>query len=455
MKKNLLTNLRWISAVSRRFARVDRKGRSAVTSTLATLGICFGVMTLTVVMSVMNGFQMSFIDAILEVSSYHLRAVDVPESQESELIAACAKDKNITACVPFYEAQVLMTGEKGGAEAVNVRAADDSIYYDDEGFRRELKMLSGSFDLHDADSIILGSTLARTLGVRVGSTVNLLVMSGGSDVELFSNDRVFTVSGIFTTGYTEINSGYAFVSTQAASKYFGSSAKKIWGIKLKKYDSDLRALNSLSKQLGWLSASEAGVSKPQSKSNSIALPQPQLLSWRNFNRTFFGALRIEKNMLLLLVALIFVVVAINIYNGMRRLVFERRTEIAVLSALGARKSGIKAIFIMRGLFMGTFGALIGVALGIIISLNTDVVFTAAAKLMYALQYVWTAITNHQNLQYVQVNSTYNLYATIPARVFPGEVTAITLFGILSPLFASLAASRNVLKMTVSEVLHNE
>ena len=79
MKKNLITQIRWISAVSRRFARVDRKGRSAVTSRLATLGICFGVMTLTVVMSIMNGFQMSFIDAILEVSSYHLRAVDVPE----------------------------------------------------------------------------------------------------------------------------------------------------------------------------------------------------------------------------------------------------------------------------------------------------------------------------------------------------------------------------------------
>ena len=65
--------IRWISAVSRRFARVDRKGRSAVTSALATLGICFGVMTLTVVMSVMNGFQMSFIDAILELTSYHVR----------------------------------------------------------------------------------------------------------------------------------------------------------------------------------------------------------------------------------------------------------------------------------------------------------------------------------------------------------------------------------------------
>ena len=427
--------IKWISTVSRRFARVDRKGRSAVTSRLATLGICFGVMTLTVVMSVMNGFQMSFIDAILEVSSYHLRAVDVPVEQEEALIAACQADKHIRACLPFYEAQALMTGEKGGALAVNVRAADEGIYFKDEGFQKQLKMLSGDFDFSEPDTIILGSTLARNLGVRVGSQVNLLVMSGGSDVDLFSSDRIFTVAGIFTTGYGEINSSYAFTGLESAEKYFGSSAKKIWGIKLNKYDDDLRAINSLNK--------------------TIEGSKAQLVSWRSFNRTFFGALRIEKNMLLLLVALIFVVVAINIYNGMRRLVFERRTEIAVLSALGARESGIKAIFIMRGLIMGTLGALAGVLLGIIISLNTDVVFTMAAKFMYGVQYLITALTDKSNLQYVQVNSSYNLYASIPARVFPGEVIAITLFGVFSPLIASWAASRNVLKMTVSEVLHNE
>lgn len=433
MKQGLVSNLRWITAISRRFARVDRKGRSAVTSALATLGICFGVMTLTVVMSVMNGFQMSFIDAILEVSSYHIRAVDVSENSEEALIKECKGNKYISACVPFYEAQALMTGNKGGAVAVNVRAADSSIYYDDPGFKKQLKMLSGTFEFPDEDSIILGNTLARNLGLHVGSTVNLLVMSGGSDVELFSSDRIFTVSGIFTTGYGEINNSYAFVGTEAAAKYFGSSAKKIWGIKLKKYDGDLRALSALKKNL----------------------PEITFLSWRSFNRTFFGALRIEKNMLLLLVALIFVVVAINIYNGMRRLVFERRTEIAVLSALGAGKNGIKSIFIMRGLIMGALGAFAGVVLGILISLNTDLVFSGAAKLMYAIQYLITAITDHQNLQYVQVNSSYNLYASIPARIFPGEVVAITLFGIISPLAASFAASRNVLKMTVSEVLHNE
>lgn len=437
-KNNFFNSLRWISVVSRRFARVDRKGRSAVTSVLATLGICFGVMTLTVVMSVMNGFQMSFIDSILEVSSYHLRVINVAPEQENALKAACETEKRIRACVPFYEAQALMTGEKGGAVAVNVRAADESIYYKDEGFKKELRMISGSFDFSETDSIILGSTLARNLGVRTGDTVNLLVMSGGSDVDLFSSDRLFTVRGIFTTGYAEINSACAFTGTAAAEKYFGASAKKIWGIKIKNYDKDLGVVASLKKQLGFSDLSKT-----------------QIQSWRSFNKTFFGALRIEKNMLLLLVALIFVVVAINIYNGMRRLVFERRTEIAVLSALGARKGGIKSIFIMRGFIMGTVGALTGVVLGIIISLNTDVVFTLAAKLMYGIQYLITALTDRQNLQYVQINSSYNLYASIPARLFPGEVTAITLFGVFSPLIASWAASRNVLKLTVSEVLHNE
>lgn len=437
-KNNFFNSLRWISVVSRRFARVDRKGRSAVTSVLATLGICFGVMTLTVVMSVMNGFQMSFIDSILEVSSYHLRVINVAPEQENALKAACETEKRIRACVPFYEAQALMTGKKGGAVAVNVRAADESIYYKDEGFKKELRMISGSFDFSETDSIILGSTLARNLGVRTGDTVNLLVMSGGSDVDLFSSDRLFTVRGIFTTGYAEINSACAFTGTAAAEKYFGASAKKIWGIKIKNYDKDLGVVASLKKQLGLSDSSKT-----------------QIQSWRSFNKTFFGALRIEKNMLLLLVALIFVVVAINIYNGMRRLVFERRTEIAVLSALGARKGGIKSIFIMRGFIMGTVGALTGVVLGIIISLNTDVVFTLAAKLMYGIQYLITALTDRQNLQYVQINSSYNLYASIPARLFPGEVTAITLFGVFSPLIASWAASRNVLKLTVSEVLHNE
>ena len=77
-------NKSWIFYVCKRFSRVDRTGRAAATSVLATLGICLGVTTLIVIMSVMNGFQMSFIDTILEVSSYHLQVSDLPESKEKE-----------------------------------------------------------------------------------------------------------------------------------------------------------------------------------------------------------------------------------------------------------------------------------------------------------------------------------------------------------------------------------
>ena len=85
MKIKKITSLSSISFVSKRFASVDTKGRTAVTSFLATLGICVGVMTLIVVISVMNGFQMSFIDSILEISSFHARVQNINQEYENDL----------------------------------------------------------------------------------------------------------------------------------------------------------------------------------------------------------------------------------------------------------------------------------------------------------------------------------------------------------------------------------
>ena len=91
--KSYFSSIKWIFSVSNRFARVDRNGRSAATSKLATLGICFGVMTLIVVMSVMNGFQMSFIDSILEISSYHVRVNDVEQNDFQKIKDFCEQNK--------------------------------------------------------------------------------------------------------------------------------------------------------------------------------------------------------------------------------------------------------------------------------------------------------------------------------------------------------------------------
>ena len=187
----------------------------------------------------------------------------------------------------------------------------------------------------------------------------------------------------------------------------------MFSIKLKNYEKDVEALSEI----------------------KVKFPEIKIQSWREFNKSFFGALRIEKNILMLLVCIIFVVVGINIYNGMRRLVFERRQEISILSALGGTESEIKSIFIMRGLTSGAAGSFLGLALGLLICVNIKPIFDFAG--------------------FLTQNYMFTVFAQIPAKIVFREVFFITLFGIASPLWAAWKASKNVLDLKVSEVLHDE
>ena len=424
---------RWIFDVSRRFASVDRKSRSSATSFLAVLVICFGVMSLVTVVSVMNGFQMSFVNAIMELSSFHIRVSNLESQAEADFLDSCADSKEIRCVSPFYESQALLVGNKSKESAGIIRGVDARTCEFDEGFAREIKIVSGSFDLSSADSIVLGSYLAQSLGVTTGNTVNLLALSGGKDVELLSQNRQFKVTGIFECGYYDINQGYAFVSLEAAHMYFGEDAPVFYGIKIRRPQND-----------GFVSAAIKN-----------RFPDAAVQSWREYNRTFFGALRVEKNILMLLVFLIFVVVAVNIYNGMRRLVFERSQEIAALSALGGTSFQIKTIFVVRGFLTGAAGTVIGVVLGIFISLNIRSVFLGVSHCLYWLELFFTSVFSPENAAFVTENQMYAIYASIPARIIPSEVLLISLFGVLSPLLASVLASRSVLKLKIAEVLHNE
>lgn len=424
---------RWIFDVSRRFASVDRKSRSSATSFLAVLVISFGVMSLVTVVSVMNGFQMSFVNAIMELSSFHIRVSNLESQAEADFLDSCADSKEIRCVSPFYESQALLVGNKSKESAGIIRGVDARTCEFDEGFAREIKIVSGSFDLSSADSIVLGSYLAQSLGVTTGNTVNLLALSGGKDVELLSQNRQFKVTGIFECGYYDINQGYAFVSLEAARMYFGEDAPVFYGIKIRRPQND-----------GFVSAAIKN-----------RFPDAAVQSWREYNRTFFGALRVEKNILMLLVFLIFVVVAVNIYNGMRRLVFERSQEIAALSALGGTSFQIKAIFVVRGFLTGAAGTVIGIVLGIFISLNIRSVFLAVSHCLYWLELFFTSVFSPENAAFVTENQMYAIYASIPARIIPSEVLLISLFGVLSPLLASALASRSVLKLKIAEVLHNE
>ncbi|QTQ13764.1 ABC transporter permease [Treponema parvum] len=440
-----LNKFLWVYFVSRRFANVDMSGRSALASRLASLGICFGVMTLIAVLSVMNGFQMSFIDAIMEVSSYHVRIENVRSDLTEEFENYCgnflksSKHKSgfrVKTLIPFYESQSFIVGNASGGAAALIRALPENVFELDEGFEREVNVIRGEFDLSssgDKDLIVLGSSLASKLGVRIGNTVNLLALSGGNDVEMLSSKRIFTVAGIFHTGYAGINSGYAFIGLNAGEKYFGSQPKKIYGIKL--FDQF---------------QSESFINEIKSR-----FLQVKAESWKSYNRSFFGALRVEKNMLMLFVFLIFVVVCINIFNSMKRMVYERRNEISILSALGGKNRMIQAVFIFRGFLTGVTGAFCGLALGLLLSVQTGRIFKILSFFTYGIQYFFTMLFSPENAAYLHENPMYLVYAGLPARIFMHEVLIITVFGIFSSLAASWLASMGILKLKAAEVLRDE
>lgn len=423
----------WIYWVSKRFNSVDFKGRTAITSRLASLGIAFGVMALIAVMSVMNGFQMEYIDAILEVSSYHLQAKDI--SNQETFKKACDENPLVKCAIPFYESKGLLIDTDTGHEgAALIRALPSDVIQKDTGFAKEIELISGEFDLEMDDTIVLGAGLARSLGADVGSIVNIMAASGSSNAPLFSSERMFIVTGVFRTNYTDINSAYAFISLDAAELHLGSEEpERIYGIKL-------------------LDSTKDAVVASQ---EPFKYPNAYTESWREYNRTFFGALRVEKNVLMLLVILIFIVVAVNIYNAMRRMIYERRQDIAVLAALGGRKRQVEHVFSLKGLMTGIKGAVPGLILGIVISLNMDKVFLALAKIQYWLQYAFTRIISPEDAIYVRENTMFAIYASVPARIKIPEVIAIFLFGILSALISSILAGRRITKLNVSEVLRDE
>ncbi|MBR1404709.1 MAG: ABC transporter permease [Treponema sp.] len=427
------TTFSWIFFVSRRFAKVDRTGSSAVTTTLATLGICFGVMTLITVISVMNGFQHSFIDVIMEISSYHVRVAHPTDDNRASFEQFCAQEKAIRSFTPFYEAQSLVVGPSGKEAAAMIKAVPSSVYLEDAGFQKQVHFIGGHFDIASPNTIILGSELARRCGARIGSEINLYALSGGSDVDLFSSDRVFTVTGVFHTGYADINASFAFINLDDGKKYFGSDAQLLYGVKLFDEADDAKEIARILAQF----------------------PNLKTESWKSYNRAFFGALQVEKNMLMVLVFLIFVVVAINIFNGMRRMVFERREEISVLSAFGGKKRAIQSIFVMQGFLTGVSGAIPGVVLGLFLSVNMETVFLLLSKLTYYASLLATMLVSPENGDYIRENPMFYLYANIPPKIFLNEVVLIALFGICSSLVASLLASRGVLKMTVVEVMRDE
>ncbi|GHV81535.1 hypothetical protein AGMMS49991_00930 [Spirochaetia bacterium] len=446
---------RWIGFIAGRYVSRGRRNRSAASSVLAVLGIFTGVLALTVILAVMNGFQLGFIESIVEISSYYIRLESYPEGDDGDALAARIRNLPlVTAAVPFRELQGIVQGDRGEQQVAVVRGLPPDALEQDRGMAEKLEFLSGGFDLAAADSIILGAELARRLAVRLGDTMTLVSLSGsglfggGEPDEPDAADSLFTVTGIFRSGFYEYDLGWAFINTGTAASLLGADDSLSLGIKLRNRWQDNRGIEQIRKLPEYEALAASG---------RVGEGRP----WRDYNRAFYGALRTEKLLMFVLVGLIFIVVGLNIFQAQRRTVLERREEIGLLRAVGATDRAVRLIFVWDGFIIGLTGAGLGMALGLLIACNIGAFFSilegtvnGVINLMNGIAVLFGA-SDAGSGDFAVFSPAVFYIREITARIIPREVIMVFLFGFLSAVLAAWFASGRVSRTKPAEVLRYE
>ena len=331
-----------------RFLTGRRGGRGRLVLLFSILLICAGVATLNTILAVMNGLQQGFISSILEIGSYHIRwTPDGDEVEFEAAIDALTKDPGVALAIPFREGQTMLSGRRSLLAGALIRGLPPDVYENDKSLADRLEIFDGEFNLHGR-GIVLGRELALSLGVLPGDSISTLNLTSAG---LTSQEIKLDVTGLFQCGYQVYESSLAFVSLETVEMFLGDNPAEI-GVKLHRPEADRGVLNRLQ--------------------GNIRLAGGTLSSWRKSNSAFFGALRNEKIMMILLLTLIFVVVAVNIDHSLRRMATERIEDLSILKAIGASPGEIRILFLRHGLLIGCMGGISGSVLGVLIGENTDV-----------------------------------------------------------------------------------
>lgn len=433
-----MKKLNWILFTAFRYLRTRSRNRMLGPSVFAVAGISIGVMALVSVLGVMNGFQLGFIEDIININSFHIRVYSDQTDIDNEILNALIKTNGVKSVLPFIDIQTLVKGEFSDYEAVNVRAVPGNIREYDPVMVDQLNIINGELKIEGENSILLGQQLASRLGVGVDSNISLVTMEGSGFRSLTPSDKVFTVTGIFKSGYYNFDRSMGFTLISNSGILASGKENVIYGIKLVDQYKDREISSLLKEKLG---------------------ESYDILSWRDFNSSFFGALRTEKAAMMLIIGLIFIVVGVNIKHSLERSVVERKEEIGILMSLGATSLAIRTIFIIEGFIIGISGGFAGLILGLLITSNINSIFRIVEFLIeiavVSFEFIISPFTTGK-LESVSMFPAANFYITeVPVRIIFSEILFVVLFAVLSSTWAAYSASKMVSLYRPSEVLRYE
>lgn len=415
----------WEIGLALRYLRAKRKeGGVALIAIISFIGILLAVMALIVVLSIMSGFRNELLGRMLSFNGHmYVQGSILTSLDRDEALKRIAAVPGVISVAPLNEAQSLVRvgSYTTGAVVRGVRPedlADTKFVFDSLTPAERDSFGKGAYG---GDRILIGASLANSMGVRVGDPITLYSPTGADSAfgNLGGLEKTYYIGGLFRSGAADYDRAFMFMPLEQQQLFFGKEG--VWDvIEIKVANAD---------KVGDMTAAV----------RDAAGPGAIVTDWRERQAAFYGALKVERVAMSIILGMVVAIAALNIISGIVMLVKNKTKDIAILRTIGASPSSILRVFFMAGSMIGIAGTIAGLILGLLFCLNIGAI-------QHALEWVF---------QTKLFNSDVYMLDAIPAEVDPVDVIWITVWATFMSCFASLIPSWLATRIDPIEALRYE
>lgn len=337
----------------------------------AVICIALSLVPLVAILSLSEGMISGITGRIINLSTQDI-SIQVPKkspctrSAESfyEAKKRIEKIDGVKEVYPEFQMASLAAGSSFRTGAI-LRGVDRNVFSSNKSYRDFFKIHEGSVDFKSEDGIVVGTRIAEILSLHCGDSISIITASTLGK-KIIPKIMKFTVEGIVSSGYQELDALWIFLPIEKAFSSFPKKAADFtFGIKTE--DSFSKELLKIQNRI------------QEELFNDEELNESYVLRWDQINATQFENFSSTKALLLVIMILIVLVASINISSAIVMIVMERKKEIAILKSMGASSFGVMTSFLIAAFFAGASGVLLGIPAGLLISYNVNEIIWAVEK----------------------------------------------------------------------------
>jgi lipoprotein-releasing system permease protein len=331
-----------------RYLKTRKKdGFLNIISIFSFIGISLGVAVLIIVMSVMNGFRTELINKIVGFNSHvtvkpYDKPIDIKKLNNTDL-------KLISNELILSNTGEAVVINKDYTKGIVLRGYSKKDFSKLEIVKQE-NFTGNSNNLIDYN-ISIGKELSYSLNLQIGDKIIIMSPSGvGTIIGNLPKQQTFIVSSIFDSGLADFDQNIAFININSLENFFDLSKKD--------------------RNLEIYLKNPQNIEKIKIKIQTI-FNNEFIYTWSDMNSALFSALKVERNVMFIILSLIIIVAAFNIISGLTILVKNKTREIAILKSIGVLNQSIAKIFFLIGVIIGSSATIFGIFLGVIFSLYVE------------------------------------------------------------------------------------